>query len=72
MRHPDAVQPANTTQMREAFARQLENEDYQRFLAKVPRVEGVWDDHDYGGEKKKEEKKKKKKKEKRALLCRAG
>ncbi|CAN0473073.1 unnamed protein product, partial [Ectocarpus sp. 8 AP-2014] len=34
--------------MKEAFSKQLANEDYQRFLAKVPRVEGVWDDHDYG------------------------
>lgn len=40
----------DATQMREAFTRQLENKDYQRFLSKVPRVEGVWDDHDYGGE----------------------
>ena len=39
-------------QMKEAFAKQLANEDYQRFLKKVPRVEGVWDDHDYGGERK--------------------
>lgn len=37
-------------QMKEAFTKQLANEDYQRFLGKVPRVEGVWDDHDYGGE----------------------
>lgn len=36
--------------MREAFSKQLENKDYQRFLSKVPRIEGVWDDHDYGGE----------------------
>lgn len=35
--------------MKEAFAKQLANKDYQRFLEKVPRVEGVWDDHDYGG-----------------------
>lgn len=36
-------------QMKEAFTKQLANKDYQRFLSKVPRVEGVWDDHDYGG-----------------------
>ncbi len=35
--------------MKEAMAKQLANKDYQRFLSKVPRVEGVWDDHDYGG-----------------------
>lgn len=42
---------ADALQMREAFSKQLENEDYQRFISKVPRIEGVWDDHDYGGEK---------------------
>lgn len=34
--------------MKQAYAQQLANPDYQRFLSKVPRVEGVWDDHDYG------------------------
>ena len=34
--------------MKEAYAQQLANRDYQRFLGKVPRVEGVWDDHDFG------------------------
>lgn len=37
-------------QMKEVIEKQLANEDYQRFLSKVPRIEGVWDDHDYGGE----------------------
>lgn len=37
------------SKMKEAIDKQLANEDYQRFLKKVPRVEGVWDDHDYGG-----------------------
>lgn len=31
------------------MALQLENKDYQRFLSKVPYIDGVWDDHDYGG-----------------------
>lgn len=37
-------------QMKEAIRDQLAIEDYQRFVSKVPRIEGVWDDHDYGGE----------------------
>ncbi|CAM9491909.1 unnamed protein product, partial [Hapterophycus canaliculatus] len=44
----DKFSDGGVEKMKEAFARQLQNEDYQRFLTKVPRVEGVWDDHDYG------------------------
>eukprot|EP00903_Cladosiphon_okamuranus_P014674 g13601.t1 len=44
----DKFSDGGVEKMREAISRQLENKDYQRFLSKVPRVEGVWDDHDYG------------------------
>ncbi|CAM9492094.1 unnamed protein product, partial [Ectocarpus sp. 12 AP-2014] len=44
----DKFSDGGVKKMREAFSKQLANEDYQRFLAKVPRIEGVWDDHDYG------------------------
>eukprot|EP00904_Undaria_pinnatifida_P005922 jgi/Undpi1/245/HiC_scaffold_1.g00242.m1 len=44
----DKFSDGGVKKMKEAFAKQLANKDYQRFLEKVPRVEGVWDDHDYG------------------------
>ncbi|CAN0235295.1 unnamed protein product [Ascophyllum nodosum] len=44
----DAQSHGSIEKMKEAYAQQLANRDYQRFLGKVPRVEGVWDDHDFG------------------------